>query len=81
MKEVDIHGIKEFDPNPYGQRNSRKEVVDMTYDERREIGEYLDIVKKNCERTLRSIELMQNALGEMKCETSSATITEEELRK
>ena len=53
----------------------------MTYDERREIGEYLDIVKKNCERTLRSIELMQNALGEMKCETSSATITEEELRK
>ena len=39
----------------------------MTYDERQEIGEWLDIVKKNCERTLRSIELMQNALGGMTC--------------
>lgn len=41
----------------------------MTYDERQEIGEWLDIVKKNCERTLRSIELMQDALGKMKVET------------
>ena len=37
----------------------------MTYDERQEIGEWLDIVKKNCERTLRSIELMQDALDKM----------------
>lgn len=40
----------------------------MTYDERQEIGEYLNIVKKNCERTLRSIETMQDALGGMRCE-------------
>lgn len=39
----------------------------MTYDERLEIGEYLDIVKKNCERLLRSIDMMQDALGKIKC--------------
>lgn len=38
----------------------------MTYDERREIAEYMDIVKRNCERTLRSIELIQDALKSMK---------------
>lgn len=37
----------------------------MTYDERREIDEYLSIVKKNCERTLRSIELMQGSIKDM----------------
>lgn len=40
----------------------------MTYDERLEIGNYLDIVKKNCERTLRSVEMLQDALGKIKCE-------------
>lgn len=40
----------------------------MTYDERREIGEYLDIVKRNCSRLQRSIDLMQDMLGEMKTE-------------
>ena len=39
----------------------------MTYDERQEIGVWMDIVKKNCERTLRSIELMQDELGGMRC--------------
>ena len=39
----------------------------MTYDERQEIAQYLDIVKKNCDRLSRSIELMQNALGEIAC--------------
>ena len=37
----------------------------MTYDERREIDVWLDIVKRNCERTLRSIDLMQDAIGEL----------------
>lgn len=43
----------------------------MTYDERLEIGEYLNIVKKNCERLLRSIEMMQDALGKIECTTES----------
>ena len=38
----------------------------MTYDERREIDEYLNIVKKNTERLLHSIELMRGAVDEMK---------------
>ena len=42
----------------------------MTYDERQEIAEYLDIVKKNAQRLLHSVELMQDSLGEMKCELS-----------
>ena len=40
----------------------------MTYDERLEIGNYIDIVKKNCERTLRSVEMLQDALGKIHCE-------------
>ena len=39
----------------------------MTYDERQEIGIYLDIVKKNAERLVRSVEMMQDALGKMNC--------------
>lgn len=39
----------------------------MTYDERLEIGQYLDIVKKNAQRLIRSIDIMQDALGNMKC--------------
>lgn len=39
----------------------------MTYDERREIAEWIDIVKRNCERTLRSIENLQDALGKIPC--------------
>lgn len=39
----------------------------MTYDERREIEEYLDIVKKNANRLLHSVEMMQDAIGEMHC--------------
>ena len=39
----------------------------MTYDERQEIAEWLDIVKKNCERTLRSIEQLNNVLGGIHC--------------
>lgn len=40
----------------------------MTYDERLELEEYLVILKKNCERTLRSIDMMKAALEKMKCE-------------
>ena len=50
----------------------------MTYDERQEIAEYLDLVKKNCERTLRSIEMAMDKLGSMKCEK---TVTKEEFLK
>ncbi len=39
----------------------------MTYDERQEIELYLDIVKKNAERLVRSVEMMQDALGKMNC--------------
>lgn len=39
----------------------------MTYDERQEIAEWIDIVKRNCERTLRSIEQLSNALGGIHC--------------
>ncbi len=45
----------------------------MTYDERQEIGVWLDIVKKNCERTLRSIELMQDVLGGMECSLGTSS--------
>ena len=49
----------------------------MTYDERREIAEYIDIVKKNCERTLRSINLMQDALGNMKSDKAERSENDE----
>lgn len=40
----------------------------MTYSEKQRLLEWIDIVKKNCERTLRSVDLLQNALEEMECE-------------
>jgi hypothetical protein len=52
----------------------------MTYDERQEIEEYLRIVKRNCERLMRSIEMMQNKLGEIKCETDKQNAKEEFLK-
>lgn len=53
----------------------------MTYDERQEIAEWLDIVKRNCERTLRSIEQLNNVLGGIHCvnsEKSDAPIATKE---
>ena len=50
----------------------------MTIDERREIGEYLDIVKRNCQRLMRSIELMQDKLGEMKTESQDKKSSKED---
>ena len=38
----------------------------MTYDERQELAEYLEIVKKNCQRLMHSIELTQGCLDKMK---------------
>ena len=40
----------------------------MTYDERREIEELMKIVKKNCERTLRSIDILKDSIEKMPCE-------------
>ena len=53
----------------------------MTYDERREIGEYLDIVKKNCERLLRSIDMMQDALGKIACKKNDSDQNDEKSAK
>lgn len=39
----------------------------MTYDERREISEYLNIVVMNCKRLMHSVELLQDCIGEMDC--------------
>lgn len=50
----------------------------MTYDERRELDTWFDIVKRNCERTLRSIDLMQDVLGKMKCSASERGTSDEE---
>lgn len=53
----------------------------MTYDERQEIAEWIDIVKRNCERTLRSIEQLSNTLGGIHCvksEKDNTTITTKE---
>ena len=50
----------------------------MTYDERREIGEYMDIVKKNCERLMRSVEMMQDKIGNMKCDSEDNKQSEKE---
>ena len=43
----------------------------MTYDERQEIDEYLDIIKRNCERLLRSTDMMKDALVKMHCTKDS----------
>lgn len=40
----------------------------MTIDERQEIAEYLDIVKRNCQRLMRSVDMLQDKLGEMGAE-------------
>ena len=52
----------------------------MTYDERQEIEEYLRIVQKNCERTMRSIEMMRKQLGNIKCEIKKENAKEEFLK-
>lgn len=52
----------------------------MTYDERREIEEYLTIIKKNCERLIRSVEMMQTALGKIECVKKYETAKEEFLK-
>ena len=52
----------------------------MTYDERQEIEEYLRIVKRNCERLMRSIEMMQDKLGEVECRTDKQIAKEEFLK-
>ena len=52
----------------------------MTYDERQEIEVYLDIIQKNCERLLRSIDMMRNKLGEIKCETKNDNAKEDFLK-
>ena len=41
----------------------------MTYDERRQIEEHIEIVKKNFERLRRSIDNLKGCLEELKCET------------
>lgn len=52
----------------------------MTYDERQEIEEYLQIVQRNCERTLRSINLMREQLGKIECETKNENAKEDFLK-
>lgn len=52
----------------------------MTYDERQEIEVYLSIIKQNCERLLRSIELMQKELGKKECTLKNVSAKEEFLR-
>ena len=52
----------------------------MTYDERQEIEVYLNIVKQNCERLLRSIELMQKELGKKECTLEKRNAKEDFLR-
>lgn len=42
----------------------------MTYDERREIETYLDIVEKNSKRLERSVEMLKQALEKIPCHTS-----------
>lgn len=52
----------------------------MTYDERQEIEEYLSIIRKNCERLERSVEMMQKALGKIECKKKEENAKEEFLR-
>lgn len=52
----------------------------MTYDERQEIEEYLTIIKKNCERVMRSIEMMQTALGKIECTKKNENAKEDFLK-
>lgn len=47
----------------------------MTYDERREIEEYTDIIGKNIKRLERSIEMLREAIDKM---TRTARSNEEE---
>lgn len=39
----------------------------MTYDERQEIEQYLDIIEKNADRLLRSVNMMREALNKKEC--------------
>jgi len=52
----------------------------MTYDERQEIETYLNIVKKNAERLLRSIDMMQEKLGKATCTIEKKNAKEEFLK-
>lgn len=52
----------------------------MTYDERQEIEEYLSIIRKNCERLERSVDMMQTALGKIECKNKEENAKEEFLR-
>lgn len=53
----------------------------MTYDERQEIEEYMNIIRRNCERVLRSVDMMQAALGKIECKPKNENAKEEFLKK
>jgi len=39
----------------------------MTYDERREIEEYLGIIEKNADRLIRSVNMLREAINRKEC--------------
>ena len=39
----------------------------MTYDERQEIDLYMDIIKKNAERLIRSVNMLREAVDKKEC--------------
>jgi hypothetical protein len=40
---------------------------DMTYDERQEIDLYMDIIEKNAERLVRSVNMLKEAVNKKEC--------------
>ena len=39
----------------------------MTYDERQEIDQYMDIIEKNAERLIRSVNMLKEAVDKKEC--------------
>lgn len=52
----------------------------MTYDERQEIEEWLDIVSKSCENTLTAVKLVKKRLELLHCEDECPTMSASDIK-
>lgn len=48
----------------------------MTYDERQEIDQYMDIIEKNAERLIRSVNMLKEAVDKKECVIEEKEVSE-----
>ena len=48
----------------------------MTYDERQEIDQYMDIIEKNAERLIRSVNMLKEAVNKKECVIKEKEVSE-----